>query len=49
MTTAARAKNKTERIHTSNRKGIMNYDRQEYVKRLEVAGKEIGILNNGLL
>jgi DNA polymerase elongation subunit (family B) len=38
----AKAKNKAERIRTSNRDGSAHYDRQEYATRLEAAAKEIG-------
>jgi DNA polymerase II len=40
--TNAKAKNKAERVSTSNRNGLVRYDRQEYAARLKVAAKEIG-------
>lgn len=43
----AKAKDKAERVRTSNRDGVMNYDRQEYMNRLEVTTKEIGVINDG--
>jgi len=43
--TNAKARNRAERLSTTDRKGAVNYDRQEYVKRLEAAGKEIGVLS----
>lgn len=39
----AKAKNKAERISTSNRSGVADYDRKEYAARLEVATQEIGV------
>ena len=42
--TNAKAKNKADRVSTSNRNGPVDYDRQEYVTRLEVAAREIGVI-----
>ena len=45
--TNAKAKNKAERISTSNRNGAAHYDRQEYAARLKTAAKELGVIDNG--
>jgi DNA polymerase-2 len=45
--TNAKAKDKAERVRTSNRAGAVNYDRQEYATRLEVAAQELGVISNG--
>jgi len=45
--TNAKAKNKAERVSTSNRGGTggtVDYDRQEYAIRLEAAAKEVGVI-----
>jgi DNA polymerase elongation subunit (family B) len=42
----AKAKNKAERVSTSNRNGAVNYDRQEYATRLKVAASEVGIISH---
>ncbi len=42
--TNAKAKNKDERVRTSNRDGAVQYDQKEYVTRLEVAAREIGVI-----
>ena len=44
--TNAKAKNKTERVSTSNRNGSVHYDRQEYAARLKAAAKEIGVIGD---
>jgi DNA polymerase elongation subunit (family B) len=44
--TNAKAKNKTERISTSNRNGSAHYDRQEYAARLKAAAKELGVVSD---
>ena len=42
--TNAKAKNKAERVRTTNRNVTINYDRQEYINRLTVAAREIGVV-----
>jgi len=42
--TNARAKNKAERVITSNRNGAVDYDRREYAARLKAAAKEVGVI-----
>ncbi len=42
--TDSKAKNKAERVRTTNRNSTINYDRQEYVNRLTVAAREIGVI-----
>jgi DNA polymerase-2 len=44
--TNAKAKNKAERVSTSNRNGLVQYDRQEYATRLKVAAKEVGVIDD---
>ncbi|HEX2489998.1 MAG TPA: DNA polymerase domain-containing protein [Blastocatellia bacterium] len=44
--TNAKAKNKAERVRTSNRNGLVQYDRQEYAARLKVAAKEVGVIGD---
>src|SRR6266511_2758564 len=44
--TNAKAKNKAERVSTSNRNGLVQYDRQEYAARLKVAAKEVGVIDD---
>jgi DNA polymerase II len=44
--TNARAKNKAERVSTSTRNGLVQYDRQEYANRLKVAAKEVGVIDD---
>jgi DNA polymerase elongation subunit (family B) len=39
----AKAKDKAERVRTSNRDGAANYDRREYAARLQAAAREIGV------
>jgi DNA polymerase elongation subunit (family B) len=46
--TNAKAKNKAERVSTSNRNGLVHHDRQEYAARLEVAAKEVGVIGDDL-
>jgi DNA polymerase elongation subunit (family B) len=45
----AKAKNKAERVRTSNRNGAVNYDRREYAARLKVAASEVGIIGHAPL
>jgi hypothetical protein len=45
--TNAKAKDKAERVRTSNRAGAVNDDRQEFATRLEVAAQELGVISNG--
>jgi DNA polymerase II len=42
--TDSKAKKKTDRVRTTNRNVTINYDRQEYVSRLTVAAREIGVV-----
>ena len=42
--TNAKAKNKAERVSTSNRNGTIHYDRREYAARLKAAAKEAGVI-----
>jgi DNA polymerase-2 len=42
----AKAKNKAERVRTSNRNSAVNYDRREYATRLKVAASEVGIISH---
>jgi DNA polymerase II len=42
--TNAKAKNKAERISTSNHNGMIHYDRREYAARLKAAAKEAGVI-----
>jgi DNA polymerase elongation subunit (family B) len=44
--TNAKAKNKAERVRTSNRNGLVQYDRREYAARLKVAAKEVGVIGD---
>jgi DNA polymerase-2 len=44
--TNAKAKDKAERVTTSNRNGAVQYDRQEYAARLKVAAKEVGLIGD---
>jgi DNA polymerase-2 len=44
--TNAKAKNKAERVSTSNRNGLVYYDRQEYAARLKAAAKEVGVIGD---
>ena len=44
--TNAKAKNKAERVSTSNHNGLIQYDRQEYAARLKVAAKEVGVIGD---
>jgi DNA polymerase-2 len=44
--TNARAKNKADRVSTSNRNGLVQYDRHEYAARLQVAAKEVGVIDD---
>ncbi len=44
--TNARAKNKADRVSTSNRNGLVQYDRQEYAAQLKVAAKEVGVIDD---
>jgi DNA polymerase-2 len=43
--TNAKAKNKAERVATSDRNGSVNYDRREYAARLKVAANEVGVID----
>ncbi|MCI0721215.1 MAG: AAA family ATPase, partial [Acidobacteria bacterium] len=42
--TNSKAKKKAERVSTANRNATINYDRQEYINRLTIAAREIGIV-----
>jgi DNA polymerase-2 len=44
--TNAKAKNKAERVATSDRNGSVNYDRREYAARLKVAANEVGVIDD---
>ena len=44
--TNAKAKNKAERVMTSNRNGLVQYDRREYAARLKIAAKEVGVIGD---
>jgi DNA polymerase elongation subunit (family B) len=44
--TNAKAKNKTERVSTSNFDGLVQYDRQEYAARLKAAAIEAGVISD---
>jgi DNA polymerase II len=44
--TNAKAKNKADRVSTSNRNGAARYDRQEYAARLKAAAKEVGVIGD---
>jgi DNA polymerase-2 len=44
--TNAKSKNKAERVATSRRNGLVQYDRQEYAARLKVAAKEVGVIDD---
>jgi hypothetical protein len=44
--TNAKAKNKADRVSTSNRNGLVQYDRQEYAARLKAAAKEVGVIGD---
>jgi DNA polymerase II len=44
--TNAKAKNKADRVRTSNRNGLVQYDRGEYAARLKVAAKEVGVIDD---
>lgn len=46
LITNAKAKNKADRVSTSNRNGSVHYDRQEYAARLKVAAKEVGVIDD---
>ena len=43
--TNAKAKNKAERVATSDRNGSVHYDRREYAARLKVAANEVGVID----
>lgn len=43
----ARAKEKAARVRTSSREGTVEYDREEYTRRLEDAAREIGVAISG--
>jgi hypothetical protein len=40
------AKNKADRVRTSNRNGLVQYDRREYAACLPVAAKEVGVIGD---
>lgn len=42
--TNSKAKKKSERVSTTNRNATINYDRQEYINRLTIAAREIGVV-----
>ena len=42
----SKAKKKSERVSTTNRNATINYDRQEYINRLTVATREIGVVRD---
>jgi len=44
--TNAKAKNKAERVSTSNLDGLIHYDRQEYAARLKAAAIEVGVIGD---
>ncbi|MGE0131489.1 MAG: DNA polymerase domain-containing protein [Blastocatellales bacterium] len=44
--TNSKAKKKAERVATTNRNATINYDRQEYINRLTIAAREIGVVRN---
>jgi hypothetical protein len=44
--TNAKAKNKAERVSTSSRNGLVQYDRLEYAARLKAAAKEVSVIGN---
>ncbi len=44
--TNAKAKNKADRVRTSNRDGAIQYDREEYASLLKVAAKEIDVIGD---
>ena len=44
--TNAKAKNNAERVRTSNRNGLVQYDRREYAARLKVAAKEVSVIGD---
>lgn len=44
--TNSKAKKKADRVSTTNRNGAINYGRREYINRLTVAAREIGIIRD---
>jgi hypothetical protein len=44
--TDSKAKKKAERVSTTNRNATINYDRQEYINRLTIAAREIGVVRD---
>lgn len=42
--TNSKAKKKAERVTTTNRNATINYDRREYINRLTIAAREIGVV-----
>jgi DNA polymerase-2 len=42
--TNSKAKMKSDRVSTTNRNATINYDRQEYINRLTIVAREIGIV-----
>lgn len=44
--TNSKAKKKAERVTTTRRNATINYDRQEYINRLTIAAREIGVVRD---